>query len=232
MKINAINSFNYVQNKTNRGQKSQSFGNLVFNKSYKNDLVDNNSEAEIRQVAALSKESIDLKQMLGYDYLSPEKKAKYDELIAVMPEKEVNNLTIGFDIISDYKFVYNSRISQYHIYDDLVYLDTKLPVYNQERDKVRYQKVDLGSSIRHISESKYEAKVGHVLELRKQGITMTDKGVNIPSHEIFDVIGEKLRKHFDDILEQKAEKDMPKPDKSEIKKQEQERRKSLMALFD
>ncbi len=98
MRINAVNSFNYVNNYQNKNMKNQSFGHIVLSNKYRENLEKNGvTPEEMQQIEELSKKPINLKQLLDYDNASPEKKKILDIFFAQMPKEEVEDLPVELD---------------------------------------------------------------------------------------------------------------------------------------
>lgn len=137
MRINAINSFNYVNNYQNKNMKNQSFGHIVLSDEYLTNLRNTGvTNEEMTQINELSKKTINLKDITNYDKASPAKKKILDVLFAQMPESEVNDLTVKLNLETFMTRstgpIHNSREN----YSVSAELNFKLPYLNKDFEPV------------------------------------------------------------------------------------------------
>lgn len=100
MKINAIQNpeYNYNNNRNIKKNKT-SFGKLIPTEDYLNSLIRNNKKETVEKLAQLCKKEINLKKLLNYDTLPPERKALMDEYFDAI-EKSGGNIE-DLDVVID-----------------------------------------------------------------------------------------------------------------------------------
>lgn len=139
-----------------------------------------------------------------------------DEFLAVMPKEEIDDLTVKLNVVDSRRGSYSmtcigDTVGRYH---DEIHMIVKLPVYDEQKGKIKYKKVDIGDTI-HTSDYikdfiKLSVKIDHEEKLKALGFkygrgsaNFSNDAMPVPADNILDVIGDKIRKHFDDMICQK-----------------------------
>jgi len=236
MKVDLIGNSNCA-NSTQRGQ--QSFGHIALTRAYRRQIRWWNSpkpvilpshlrkkassellkeleepiNSDLEEVKKLAEKTIDLKKILGYDNLNPRLKKVFDKFLAVMSEKEINDLTVELGVDNSmHGYVSATCIGPtWARYKDDIHLIVKLPVMNPRNGKIRYRIVDMGEKLYtgEIAESlqNRSIKTIHKEKLDNNGFkygygseSFSHNAVPIPAEKIFDVIGNKIKEHFSELL--------------------------------
>lgn len=235
MKVNNINSNYYNYQNSNR--KNQSFGNLVPTKKYVTKLIERNIDKETIAVAELSKIKINLRSLLNYDIQPFARKQILDEFFSLMPEEEVEDLTISLDA-SFFRSCNGNGCHQY--FDDKVTLIAKLPQYNSKTYRLEYKDYNFGFT-EHTDSFNYDygsettkTRPLHDNKLKKQGFQLghlRDEAYgdaqSIPNQGIFEYIAQKINELIDSNV---AARDKVREEKVKGEN-ETMRRVNLFAMF-
>jgi len=175
----------------------------------------NSKNCDIEYIKELAKKKIDLKSILGYDKLNEQYKNIVDKLLAVMPQEEVEDLTVWINIPkSEHRNMSAFLSDSWTRYEDNIDIVATLPVLKSSNGKIKYKDINMGEELftsdyikTFIKENVYS---DHEEKLQKLGFRYGTggnyeyrrKALPIPTDKIFDVIKSKIRAYFHEMIEE------------------------------